>query len=272
MGLNVKLQLERCTRCPAEVPPGEDLCGPCREDHRARCRKAMRAARARRRAAGQCLYCRRPSDVVRCAACKIAQGRVPKPTTGDYPGDYPAQDKFRADANGWKRYRGRGRKGPPSIAAQDEHDLAAAAAQLERGREAARYARSAAVTALPRIQRVAAHSAAADELALAARLAGEVVDRLRGAAEAPPDDADAGWTYPRDSAATIAAAAKPGTMVYAPPPETHRAESDHLETELARARRRPPAPPDLAPLRAALAARGLKLVDDGAFWWRVVAG
>lgn len=177
----------------------------------------------------------------------------------------PTPDPFRRDSDGWRRYRGKGRRGAPGAAVNDEQDLADATKALERGRQALAYARSEEVQSLPRIQKRAVLNEALAHLGLAGRTLGEVTQRNqgRGPTRAGGDDtAGATWDYAKPSDAAEIAQARVGEYVYAPPQEPTGKKKDPA------ARR---SPPDLAPLRAALAARGLALAPEGAFYWVVVA-
>ncbi len=86
-------------------------------------------------------------------------------------------DQWRKDGDGWKRYRGKGKRGPAGAAVNDEQDLKDAEKALESGRKALAYARSAEVAGMPRIQRTGVKNEALGYLALAARFLDEVVDR-----------------------------------------------------------------------------------------------
>lgn len=86
-------------------------------------------------------------------------------------------DPFRRDNDGWKRYRGKGRRGPRAAGVTDEADLRDAEKALEAGRLALAYARSPEVKAMPRIQRAGVKQEAVAKLALSAGLLAEVVQR-----------------------------------------------------------------------------------------------
>lgn len=262
-----KLDLTRCTRCPAEVGDGESLCGRCKVERR----ETARRLRARRRDAGLCRFCGQPGPA-RCDVCKIRQGRIPQRgrlTTGDIQGD----SQWRPDSSGWRRYRGQGRRGPRPVAVVVDQAMAMAQEQIERARVGWQWAGGPGGQALPAIQREAAREAAAAEVDLAIRMAIEAAARIRGIDpdRAGVDDADGEpLIYPRMSALEIAEAAHHGSMIYAAPPDGIRTDSEDDATQVARARRPPPKPPDLSPLWAALAARGLAMVEEGVYWWRVV--
>ncbi len=174
-------------------------------------------------------------------------------------------DPFRRDSDGWRRYRGKGRRGAPGAAVNDEQDLQDASKALERGRQALAYARSEEVEALPRIQRRAVLNEALAHLGLAGRTLGEVTQRNQGRGPvrtASDDTAGATWDYTKPSdAPEISAQARVGEYVYAQPVDPTGKKKDPA------ARR---TPPDLGPLRAALAARGLALAPEGAFYWVIV--
>lgn len=100
------------------------------------------------------------------------------------------------------------------------------------------------------------------------RRTGDILERLghamqrHGPRPGDPDDVDDTPTYKRPSdAARIAGSVQSGQLVYAPPMD---AVSGRGETG------KQSKPPDLGPLRAALAGRGFELASEGAFYWRVV--
>ena len=152
------------------------MCPRCLKRHRKRTREAMSALRERRRADGKCAYCETKSVTYACPTHRIRGGQVP-PQWSKPVSSSPDVDLWRKDGEGFKRYRGRARRGAPGAAVNDEQDLSSAADTLERGRAAMRYARSPEVLALPRIQRRSALNEAVSLLALAARFLDEVVDR-----------------------------------------------------------------------------------------------
>lgn len=166
-----------CTRgaCDQPAEDGFQLC----PRHRARVNRAQRMSakriRSDRRAAGNCIQCGEPSKTSLCPACVIRTNRV-KPTTA-VDASVDQGDQWRRDASGWERYRGKGHRGAPSAAINDDQDLRAAVEELERGRIALAYAHSDAVRQLGRISRRNARDAAAAILAMAARFITEVVER-----------------------------------------------------------------------------------------------
>jgi hypothetical protein len=116
------------------------------------------------------------------------------------------------------------------------------------------------VQALPKIQRAGVRNEALAHLGLVARTVEEVAARNRG--KTASEGADGTWTYAKPAdAAAIAQGGRVGEYVYAPPIDPPGSKKDPG------ARR---TPPDLAPLRAALAARGLALAPEGAFYWVIV--
>jgi hypothetical protein len=156
----------------------------CERHHKRKKRqrsKSAAAARDNNRALGLCAFCPTSSETYRCAVCAAKHGQVPasvrlRMTTGVGTDS----DPWRKDSDGWKRYRGKGRRGPPAAAVNDEQDLKDAERALEKGRQALAYARSPEVQALPRIQRAGVKSEAVAFLAHAARFLDEVVDRNGG--------------------------------------------------------------------------------------------
>lgn len=86
---------------------------------------------------------------------------------------------WRDDANGWHRFRGKGKRGAPPTGANDEGDLRMVLVAIQRGTEALAYARSPEVQELGRITRQAALNEAAALFAHGARGLDDLVDRLR---------------------------------------------------------------------------------------------
>lgn len=173
-----KAEVGRCTRCKRTgLPDGAAMCDRCRKRYRKAHRKYQRERRQEARDRGLCGVCLKvKSEAYRCAACVVRQGRVPPSIAAQKPGQNQG-DQWRADGDGWARYRGKGQRGAPGAAVNDEQDLASAADALEKGRIAMRYARSPQVLALPRIQRRGALNEAIAQLALAARFLDDVVER-----------------------------------------------------------------------------------------------
>lgn len=169
----------KCIRCSRKLPAEHDhqVCPKCLPRHKWHAKMGMRALRRARRNDGQCAACGIKSETYRCAACSTKAGRVPK--DGGYPQGEAQRtdDQWRRDANGWARYRGKGRRGAPTAAANDDQDLESALDALVKGRKALAYARSPAVRAMPRIQRNGVMGAATSLIALAARFLDDVVER-----------------------------------------------------------------------------------------------
>lgn len=86
------------------------------------------------------------------------------------------------------------------------------------------------------------------------------------------------WDFVPGSAEEIASQAAAGQYIYNPPPappsiRPRRGKAlPRQHTEDAPRAPRPPAPPDLTELRNALAARGMRLEDHGAFFFEIVRG
>lgn len=174
----------RCTRsgCPRDAAPDGQLCARHLKRKRRANRDSMRRLSRERREAGLCAAgCGAKCDTWYCPACSIRRRRVPRAALGNALGR-DASDSggtWRDDSSGWRRYRGRGKRGNPGPAVADERDLVDAADALKKGAEGLRYFRSPEVQALPRIQRKAAEDEAVALLALAARFVDEIVDRHR---------------------------------------------------------------------------------------------
>ena len=149
-------------------------------------RKYRRRVRAELEASAKCGTCESPKKPgQRCPVCRVRRDRV---TATDAAVDNKvddSKDPWRRDNDGWKRYRGKGKRGSPGVAASDELDLKIATDAVERGRKALAYARSPEVAALPRIQRRGVIAEATSLLAHAARAIDDVVDRYQQKAKEP---------------------------------------------------------------------------------------
>jgi hypothetical protein len=143
-------------------------------------RTSAAALRADRRRRGLCAFCDRPSVTYRCPVHAIRQGQIPTVRTPQSV----THDQWRRDGNGWERFRGKGRRGAPTAAANDEADLIEATKALEKGRTALAYAHSPEVKQLGPIQRRAALEAAAAVLRHAAGFVLDVVRRHGPVADA----------------------------------------------------------------------------------------
>jgi hypothetical protein len=171
-----------CTRCGKEPATEDSLLGErCLARERRRVKRAVRRLRARRKKEKRCRGCDRKSETARCPACHIRADRIPS-TGSNHTGNHPVAEPrgvWRDDANGWHRFRGRGRRGAPPAGANDEGDLRMILVAIQRGTEALAYARSAEVQAMGRITRQAAVNEAAALLGHAERGLEELRDRLR---------------------------------------------------------------------------------------------
>ena len=132
--------------------------------------------RARLVEAGKCATCRKPSETYRCPACRVAEN-CNLPTTGVATSVAITGDQWREDSDGWKRFRGRGKKGRVGAQADDALDIAEALKCIERGKEALAYAFSPAVAETGAISRRAALNAATAPFRLAVRFLEDVCDR-----------------------------------------------------------------------------------------------
>jgi hypothetical protein len=139
-------------------------------------RRWANTTRAERTGQGRCRGCARKSATYRCPACKIKDGAaLPIPAIGVDAG--VDADQWRRDNDGWERYRGKGVRGAPSLAVNDEQDLVAALTALEKGRQAIAYAHSASVHELGANAQREARKAAAGVIAMSAGFLIEVVAR-----------------------------------------------------------------------------------------------
>jgi hypothetical protein len=166
------------TRCRRPLADGSQLCDRHLRKERRRVSVANKKARVNNRSLGMCAFCPTKSGTYRCPACAIKHGQSPTVRTADGV-TATAPDPWRRDKDGWERYRGKGKRGAPPAALNDEADLRRAFESLERGRNAIAYARSAAVAELPRIQKQDALAAATSILAMSAQFTWSVVERNR---------------------------------------------------------------------------------------------
>ena len=258
-----RLEDNACTGaagCKRPTEDGSSLCKRHRKMQLKRQQRSMAKLRDRWEADGRCRGCGTPKKLDRrCAVCAARRPERIRDEAVNAAVNATTSDPFRRDNDGWKRYRGKGRRGPPAAAVNDEQDLADATKALERGRQALAYARSPEVQALPKIQRAGVRNEALAHLGLVARTVEEVAARNRG--KTASEGADGTWTYAKPADAPAIAQARAGEYVYAPPIDPPGSKKDPG------ARR---TPPDLAPLRAALAARGFALAPEGAFYWVIV--
>jgi hypothetical protein len=142
----------------------------------ARQRRWVDAKRTELTGQGRCRRCRKPSSTVRCPRCKILEGSNLPTTVVDTVVDMTG-DQWRRDADGWERFRGKGRRGAPKVSLTDEQDLITAVESLERGRQSLAYAHTAGVKARGRDAQIEARAAAASILAMVARQLAEVAAR-----------------------------------------------------------------------------------------------
>lgn len=175
-----------CPRRAAGWPdPHHAMC----DRHRVKVQRSQRrwaaTNRSALREAGKCQGCRKPSQTYRCPACRIEQGSNLPPTGGDAGVD-TKQDQWRQDANGWRRYRGKGQRGAPAASISDDSALQTAAHQLEKGRIALAYAHSPGVAKLGKLSRDSARAAAAAVIAGAVRFCDDVVSKNMAATEWVP--------------------------------------------------------------------------------------
>lgn len=162
------------------LPEGASRCARCAKRHRRQMRAANRSARSEARAKGLCAYCRKvKSETYSCAGCVIKRDRVPKKWKEKQNWAVEGADPWRADNDGWSRFRGRGKRGAPPAQATDDSDLASALDAFEKGRAALLYARSPEVQVLGRIQKRSAMIEATSWLELAARFIDDVTDRCK---------------------------------------------------------------------------------------------
>lgn len=168
-----------CTRCDAPSLDDHQLCQPCRDNHRERQRKSLKAIRKARRRAGRCADCSKPSRLYRCPACLIKTSRhrdLGSVDKRDRIAANTAAATLASDA-GRTRYHGKGSPGRMSREQLDAQDLEDAVERLRRAAAGLAYAASEEVQQLPRIQRKEARDAALALAELGVRFAFEVLRR-----------------------------------------------------------------------------------------------
>lgn len=252
-------------------------------------KEAKQRKRAQRRAEGLCIWCpgdspsRATPPSPTCLACRVKHRKV-RISDGAVSLDVYLQQRESqivaatsrdiAGHNGRVRYRGQQKRGQQPktqlnvqdlVHVQKDYDGFVAGVMVLVGSE---------VDQLHQSDRVKVEKATARLGDRAARRMGDIVTRLGHRRDYPdgtptglpdPDDVDPDvdtLTYKRPSdAQRVAAAAQPGQLVYAPPLDVVSGRRETGKQSVA---------PDLAGLRAQLAGRGLRLVDEGAFYWRVI--
>lgn len=161
--------------CPRRAQEDSHLCKWHGQRVRAKQRRWVAAKRTELAGQGKCRRCRKPSTTVRCPACRVLDGCDLPPVVVARVVDIA--DPWRRDNDGWQRYRGKGRRGPPPAQVVDDEDLKAATESLERGRTSLAYANSDQVRALGKDHHKAARAAAASILGMASRMIEDVATR-----------------------------------------------------------------------------------------------
>lgn len=242
-------------------------------------KEAKQRKRAKRRADGLCIWCpgdnpSRPTHgSPTCLACRVKHRKV-RMSDGAVPLDvYLKQREVKIAAaththeDGRTRFHGQQKRGQQPkgqlnvqdlVHVQQDYDGFVAGVMVLVGSEVAQLHKS---------DRLKVQKATARLGDRAARRMGDITKRLglddaseqrddRPAKSRNVDSEDPdSWHYSKPAdAPEIASAAASGQYVYAPPLESDPAHK----------------PPDLGPLRTALANRGLGLQDESAFYWLVV--
>lgn len=163
-----------CTTCGRPAVPDRQMCAAHLDAARVATRKAMRQRRKDLHTAGLCTNgCGRPSTTWRCFVCAVRAGETPASSpaeTNVNEGVNAGRDRidgasksaeagFRSVTEGDGRTRNRyvvRKKGHPSRQDEDDWDIRAAEAEIDRAKVALASFYSPEVQALPRVQRDAA--------------------------------------------------------------------------------------------------------------------
>ena len=197
--------------------------------------------------------------------CRIRRNRYRRPVGGVENRLDKVAAATRTHADGRTRYHGQQKRGQQPKWQLNEQDLKHVTADFEQFRDGI------ALLASEEARKRHKSDYQREEFAVAhvgkrmTRRTQDILDRLEGqkrvvAAPRPkpqpePKDDDTTHDYDKPSdAARVAISCSVGEYVYAPPVESTGKV------------------PDIEPLRAALAARGLGLASEGAFYWLVVQG
>src|SRR5262245_35923100 len=175
----------RCTKtgCTHDRSTDSQLCRRHLAKHRRAARLSARRLRRARRDNGLCASpgCETRCETWYCPACAIQHQHIPSPTIDSTIDSRTTQqrDVWRDDANGWHRFRGRGKRGAPPIDANDESDLRMILEAIQQKTKALTYARSPEVQQLGRITKQAALNEVAKLFTHASRGLDDIIDRLR---------------------------------------------------------------------------------------------
>lgn len=286
LSYEARKQGPRCTRCERKAKDDSQYCVRCHREQKRLKRESWARKYEKRLAANLCVRC--PGDdpnpategSTACLGCRIKRNRV-KISDGGLDVDLERAARIAAATsrdiegrNGRVRYRGQQKRGQQpkyQLNVQDLRHVKEDFTTFERAINILAKPETQQMHASDRVE-VERNTAEVGERMI--RRTGDILERLghfkerhgprpgeSAAADIDPDS-DGTLNYKRPSdASKIAAAATPGVLIYAPPLDV---TSGRRETG------KDSRPPDLAPLRAALAARGLGLVDEDAYYWRVV--
>jgi hypothetical protein len=167
---------ESCGRTPTD---DSSLCERHLQKERKRAAAGMKRLFDTRVARGHCGHCGTPRKAgKRCPRCAAKRGAIAVDALTEKL--TVAADTWRKDGDGWERYRGKGRRGPPPITKVADEDLAAAERELAKARAALAYYASPEVQEQGRIAKQGVKNVAIAQLALAARFVDQIVDVLRG--------------------------------------------------------------------------------------------
>lgn len=275
-----------CLRSGCGAPAADDsaYCTPHRDAQRAADRQYRKRIRRRRKRLKLCRDCgaqlrpataTKPAEKIWCTGDRLKRNRINalRLVAGVDIGVEKTERiaaATRKDDDGRIRYRGQMKRGQQPRPQLNRQDLGMAKECFHAFAAGIELLATDDARTWPSGDRESVEKATANRGARAQRHVGDILERLGHfqqrhgprpgeVATEPSEDA---LSYKRTTdAARVAAAARPGLYVYAPPLDVTSGRRETAKSTQ---------PPDLEPLRAALAQRGLELAAEGAFYWIVI--